>query len=183
MRKLILAMVVALIVALAAGIAIAQAEPEGGGNFVDRANDGMNRCEGTGQPDFIVGSPGRDIIVAKEGDDLVVADQGGRDDVFGNKNNDTIDVKDGEGNDFVDCGEGGDDQAFGDRGDKFRKLRRQRLPRRHGLARRGIEQRRVHGLGLRSPSPILCPSCTPTRLSTSLTHRLPPRLDRTDLFQ
>ena len=46
------------------------------------------------------------------------ASQGDRDDVFGNKGDDTLGVQDEEANDFVDCGEGGEDQAFGDRGDK-----------------------------------------------------------------
>jgi hypothetical protein len=112
-----------LLVALAAGIAMAQVEPNGGTGTppgaIDCANDGKTRCEGTGQPDIIIGSSGCDIIIAKEGGDIVNASQRGRDDVFGNKDDDTLDVQDEEGNDFVDCGEGGEDQAFGGRGDKF----------------------------------------------------------------
>jgi hypothetical protein len=41
------------------------------------------------------------IIIAKEGGDIVNASQGGRDDVFGNKGDDTPDVQDGVDNDFV----------------------------------------------------------------------------------
>ena len=97
--------------------------PEGGPGTppgaTDCANDGKTRCEGTDRPDVIIGSPGRDIVVAKEGGDFVNASKGGRDDVFGNKGDDTLDVRDGEGSDFVDCGEGDEDQAFGDRSDKF----------------------------------------------------------------
>jgi hypothetical protein len=49
----------------------------------------------------------------------VNASQGGRNDAFGNKGDDTLDVQDGEGNDFVNYGESGEDRSFGDRGDKF----------------------------------------------------------------
>jgi hypothetical protein len=90
-----------LLVVLAGGTAMAL-EPEGGTppEVIDRANDGENRCEGTGQPDIIFRSPGRDII-AKEGGDIAIASQDGRGDVFGNKGDDSLDVQDGEGNDFV----------------------------------------------------------------------------------
>jgi len=43
----------------------------------------------------------RIIIIAKEGGDTVNVSEGGRDDVFGNKGDDTLDVQDGVGNDFV----------------------------------------------------------------------------------
>ena len=102
-----------LLVTLAAGIAMAQVEPGGRTGTppgaIDCVTDGENRCEGAGQPDIIICSPGRDIVNASQGD---------RDDVFGNKGDDTLGVQDEEANDFVNCGEGGEDQAFGDHGDK-----------------------------------------------------------------
>jgi hypothetical protein len=87
-------------------------EPEGGTPFgaIDRANDGENRCEGTGRPRHHHRLPRPRIIIAKEDGDIANASQEGRDDVFGNKGDDTLDVQDGERNDFANYGESGEDR-------------------------------------------------------------------------
>lgn len=114
-RIVVLMAAAAMLLALAAGLAMAQAEPQG--NFVDCSDSSKKKCKGTDNPEFIQGSTSRDIILAMAGGDGIDASNGGRDDVYGQGGNDEISVADGRGNDFVDCGDGDSDSVLFDTGD------------------------------------------------------------------
>lgn len=115
-RIAVLMVAAAMLLALAAGLAMAQSEPEGLIPVID-CSGGGKKCKGTNNPDTIQGSANRDIILARAGGDDVDATQGGRDDVHGAAGSDTIDVADGQGNDSVNCGDGDNDVAMFDSGD------------------------------------------------------------------
>ncbi len=106
MRKLILlAVVVAALVALPVGVALAQ-------NF--KGTDGMDTIVGTAEDDTISGFAGNDNLLGRQGNDTIRGNRGdddivgqlGRDRIDGGRGDDHIDVQADGSVDTVDCGAG-----------------------------------------------------------------------------
>jgi hypothetical protein len=102
---------VALLVALVAGVAVAK-------TFVCKSIP----CYGTNNNDQIGEREGsvQDIIKARGGADTVNAKRFGSDEdrIFGQKGNDKINTDDGDDRDVVNCGSGTADEAIIDAGDR-----------------------------------------------------------------
>jgi Ca2+-binding RTX toxin-like protein len=105
-RITILLTTVGLLLAFAAGVALARTVTCTGGP-----------CEGTNREDTITGSPQNDTIIAKRGGDTVISNQRGADTVRGGRGGDSINLNDTAGDDFVDCGMGRDDTINKNSGD------------------------------------------------------------------
>ena len=117
-RTTILVVVMALLLSLTAGVALAK---------VIEGNDRANTLRGTAENDDIYGFGAGDYINGRAGnDDLYggrgpdeIEDHRGADEVWGGRRSDEIDVQDGRDNDRVSCGRGADDVAIVDDGDRI----------------------------------------------------------------
>jgi Ca2+-binding RTX toxin-like protein len=111
----LLVVVGALLLALAAGEALADAELGGGGDDALRGADGGQRLAGFGGEDGIWGLAGDDGLSGGGGDDELYGGPG-RDALLGGAGDDFIEAKDGQ-RDYVWCGPG-DDVVSVDLGDR-----------------------------------------------------------------
>ncbi len=104
MRRMTIAVVlVAALLALTAGVALAQSFTGTDGNNTIRGTREPDRIDALAGNDTVYGNRGGDRIIGNRGDDDLYAGDG-RDRVFGGRGNDYIVVQGDGKRDFVDCG-------------------------------------------------------------------------------
>ena len=102
----LVAIVGLLLLALAAGAALAGADLSRRGDDALRGSDLYDRLAGFGGEDRMWGLAGRDGLSGGDGDDELYGGRG-RDALLGGTGDDFLETKDGE-RDYVDCGPSGD---------------------------------------------------------------------------
>lgn len=108
MRKVtLLAALVAALLMVTAGVAVAESLEGNGGNNTLRGSSDRDRIDGFGGNDNIYGFRGKDILFGNRGDDNIYAGDG-RDRVDGGRGDDFIFVQGDDRPDRVQCGSGRD---------------------------------------------------------------------------
>jgi Ca2+-binding RTX toxin-like protein len=117
-RATILVVVMALLLSLTAGVALAK--NINGNNRANTLIGTKNNdvIKGFGAGDYINGRAGNDDMYGQKGADEI-EDFRGADRAWGGRGNDEIDVQDGVNNDRVSCGKGAHDVAIVDDGDRI----------------------------------------------------------------
>ena len=126
-RAVVLLVVVAAVLAMAGGVALALDKNCTGGDCIGTRGDDF--IVGSTNLDRIVGMEGNDQVIGQEGSDEIYGDEGNDiitdngtnidfDTIYGDEGNDTIDMYElgVAGADTVNCGPGKKDKVFFDKG-------------------------------------------------------------------